>query len=363
MRNREVGCFAAALLGASAAASLLAAALWGVWAALFCLAACLLLCALALAFTRWRYREIARLSRYLMDVYLGKEPVDIRDERPGELSALKDDLYKVTTVLDTQRAALEKDRTFLSDSLSNIAHHLKTPLAAISLQAELWAEPDTPAEMKSACALTVGEQVDRVQWLVERLLKMSRLDAKAVLFHPEEQPADAVLHRACGSFLAVMGQKNIDFSVDCPDGLICRCDAAWTAEALAKTLSKTPWSIRPMAGVSGCMRKGRPSGLCLLYKIRARQSPRTKCRIFLNVSTKGQTLLPPPPGLGLRWPAPSRRGRAASLPPKICRAACGLRSGCIYEPLGRSRHVRQPSVQNFIPSFGERTCHRRGTGG
>ena len=247
MRNREVGCFAAALLGTSAAASLLAAALWGVWAALFCLAACLLLCALALAFTRWRYREIAKLSRYLMDVYLGKETVDIRDERPGELSALKDDLYKVTTVLDTQRATLEKDRTFLSDSLSNIAHQLKTPLAAISLQAELWAEADTPAEMKSACALTVGEQVDRVQWLVERLLKMSRLDAKAVLFHPEEQPAGAILQRACGSFLAVMGQKNMDFSVDCPDGLICRCDAAWTAEALAN-LVKNAMEHTPEGG-------------------------------------------------------------------------------------------------------------------
>lgn len=233
MRNREISVFSALLLGVSAAAALAAALIWGVWAALFCFSACLLLCALALAFTHWRYRELAKLSRYLIDVYLGKKPVDIRDERPGELSALKDDLYKVTTVLESQRAALEKDRTFLSDSLSNIAHQLKTPLAAISLQAELWAGSDTPAAMKDACARTVQEQVDRVQWLVERLLKMSRLDAKAVLFHPEELPAAAVLQRACSSFLAAMGQKGIAFSVNCPDGLTCRCDAAWTAEALA----------------------------------------------------------------------------------------------------------------------------------
>lgn len=233
MRNRELHVFAACMAGVSAGFSLLAALCAGMGAGAFCLAACMVLCALAFGFTYWRYRELAKLSRYLMDVYLGKEPVDIREERPGELSALKDDLYKVTTVLNTQRAVLEKDRTFLSDSLSNIAHQLKTPLAAISLQAELWAEPETPGELRAACAENVLEQARRVEWLVERLLKLSRLDAKAVSFRREEQSAVDILRRACGSFIAAMGQRQIDFSMDCPEGLTCRCDAAWTSEALA----------------------------------------------------------------------------------------------------------------------------------
>lgn len=233
MRNRELCVFTALLLGAGALSVLLAALFFGSGAALFCACVCLVLCAPALAFTRWRYRELAKLSRYLVGVYLGDRPVDIRDERPGELSALKDDLYKVTAVLESQRAALEKDRTFLRDSLSDIAHQLKTPLAAISLNAELWTQRETPDDVKADCARNADEQARRLQWLVERLLKLSRLDAKAVAFDVKEQPAGGILRHACSGFIAAMGQKQIDLSIDCPESLTCRCDAAWTAEALA----------------------------------------------------------------------------------------------------------------------------------
>lgn len=312
MRNRELCVFTALLLAVSTVSVLPAALLFGSGAALFCACVCLALCALALSFTRWRYRELAKLSRYLVGVYLGDRPVDIRDERPGELSALKDDLYKVTAVLEAQRAALEKDRTFLRDSLSDIAHQLKTPLAAISLNAELWMQPETPDDVKADCARNADEQARRLQWLVERLLKLSRLDAKAVAFDVKEQPADGILRRACGSFIAAMGQKCIDFSIDCPETLCCRCDAAWTAEVLAN-LVKNAVEHTPEGGSIRISAEANPLWYAFCVQNTGASIPEDELPHIFDRFYKGQNAAPGSVGIGLALARAIARGQGGEL--------------------------------------------------
>lgn len=236
MRSREWVLFTGVLAGLSALFCAAFAVIFGRGAALLCAGACGTLCAAALGFTAWRYREIRRLAEYLTGVTLGGAPVDIRDQRPGELSLLKNDLYQVTTVLESQRAALESERGFLADQMNNIAHQLKTPLAAIQLQAELWAAPEASEETRGGCAEAVLAQAGRMRWLVEKLLKLSQLDADAVRFNTTCQPAGKILRRAAGGLIADMARKQIVF--ECGDGacLPCRCDAEWTAEALSNLL-------------------------------------------------------------------------------------------------------------------------------
>ena len=96
-----------------------------------CLSLCALLGAIFAAFTRRRYREIRRLSQYLASVYSGGKPLDIRDNREGELSILKNDLYKITCVLTRQAEQLHRDKDYLAEAMQNISHQLKTPLTSL----------------------------------------------------------------------------------------------------------------------------------------------------------------------------------------------------------------------------------------
>lgn len=312
MRNRELCLFTALLLAVSAVFVLLAALLLGGGAALFCACVCLVLCALTLAFTCWRYRELARLSRYLIGVYLGDRPVDIRDERPGELSALKDDLYKVTAVLEAQRAALEKDRTFLRDSLSDIAHQLKTPLSAISLNTELWTQPETPDNVRADCARNADEQVRRLQWLVERLLKLSRLDAKAVAFDGKEQSANEMIRSACGGLIAAMGQKRVDLSIKCPENVCCRCDAAWTVEALAN-LVKNAVEHTPEGGRICISAETNP--LCYVFCVQNTGAaiPEDELPHIFERFYRGRDAAPGSVGIGLALARAIARGQGGEL--------------------------------------------------
>ena len=81
--------------------------------------------------TALRYREIRRLSEYLAAVRNGGRRLDIRDNREGELSILKNDLYKLTVTLQEQSELLARDKNRLSDALADISHQLKTPLTSI----------------------------------------------------------------------------------------------------------------------------------------------------------------------------------------------------------------------------------------
>ena len=231
MRSRQAKEF----LGALALAGLLfagaGALFFGAGAAL-CAALCGGMCvALAAGFCVGRAREIDRLSEYLASVYTGGEILDIRTQREGELNALRDDIYKITTILGEQKAALEADKHLLADFLGDVAHQLKTPIAAILLQTELWEDKAVPAEEKDQCALRVEQAAERMGWLVEQLLKLCRLDAAVVRFERKRNDARELLHAAARSVQPLCADRGVAVEWQGPSAT-CLCDRAWTLEAL-----------------------------------------------------------------------------------------------------------------------------------
>lgn len=236
MYSKEVWILCGAMSALTLAAVGAGAFFWGPGPAAVLALLGLLLTAVSVGFTLYRYRRIAELSRYLAGVYAGGEAADIRDQRPGELGALKDDLYKITVLLRRQAGDLARQKAFLARTLEDIAHQLKTPLAAISLETEVWQSPGVNRSEKDSCADRVSAQVERMDWLVKTLLKLSRLEAEAVPFEPETLSSAALAARAAEGVESLAQQRGVALVIDCPADTVCRCDPAWTAEALTNLL-------------------------------------------------------------------------------------------------------------------------------
>ena len=236
MHSREVWALCGGMAALTLAAALAGGLLFGVGPALALALIGALLTGAAVWFTLRRYQKIAALSRYLAGVYAGGEAADIRDQRPGELGALKDDLYKITVLLRRQAGDLARQKEFLARTLQDVAHQLKTPLAAISLETEVWQSPGISAEEKGGCAERAAAQVERMNWLVQTLLKLSRLEAAAVPFEPQPVAVAALVDRAAEGLEGLAQQRGVCLRFDSPQGAVCRCDPAWTAEALTNLL-------------------------------------------------------------------------------------------------------------------------------
>ena len=234
-RNREIVFLLAAWLAVTSAGVLLC---WqqSAKAGLIALGLALALGAVYAFFTAWRYRELRRLSTYLSRVYSGGKPLDIRDNREGELSILKNDLYKITCVLERQAEQLYADKDYLAQALANISHQLKTPLTALFVMNDLLRDEGLPPAKRREFLDSSGEQLERIQWLVSSLLTLSRIDAAVITFKKEPVELGWLLAKAAEPLAVPMELAEVTLSVDCPEKLIWQGDASWTAEAIGNVL-------------------------------------------------------------------------------------------------------------------------------
>lgn len=141
-----------------------------------------LLIGCSVLFTHWRYGEIEKLSGYLRQISSGNYTLDVRDNQEGELSILKNDIYKVTLMLSEQSALLQEDKMKLTNAISDISHQLKTPLTSMTVMADLLSDPDLNVEKRMEFTRKISLQLERIGWLVSSLLKFSKIDAGTIHF-------------------------------------------------------------------------------------------------------------------------------------------------------------------------------------
>lgn len=235
MRNREIWMLALFSLVVSAAGI---GAVWAVspLAAAVCAGAFALLLAGYGAFTAWRYRQLRRLTEYLAAVYAGGPVLDIRDNTEGELSILKNDLYKITVTLSQQAEQLTRDKTFLADSLGDISHQMKTPLTSALMMADLLADPALPRPRREEFLRRLTEQLERMQWLIATLLKLSRLDAGAAVFQKQPVELRQLVEKAARPLEVAMELWGVEFVLHCPADARWTGDESWTVQAVQNIL-------------------------------------------------------------------------------------------------------------------------------
>ncbi|MBQ3852943.1 MAG: HAMP domain-containing histidine kinase [Lachnospiraceae bacterium] len=181
-------------------------------------------------FTGKRYADIAELDSYLVKVLAGAEVPDITDQQEGELSILRNNIYKVTTTLYYQKELLAGDKKALSDAIADISHQLKTPLTSMMVMNDLLGSEDDP-EKRAEFLKTQSGQLDRMNWLVQTLLKLSKIDAGTIVMKPEEVLAKPLISEIIKPFEVQMDIKNIECGISTGDFVI-KCDRNWTVEAV-----------------------------------------------------------------------------------------------------------------------------------
>jgi len=234
LRNAELKRFIFILLvltGAACAAGFIVS----VPAGIIALCASLSFIVIFLIYTWRRYVQIAKLSSYLKRINSGDYALDVRDNVEGELSILKSEIYKVTVMLREQNEMLLSDKASLQNALSDISHQLKTPLTSMFMMTDLLCDAQLPEEKRREFTDRLRAQLERIQWLVSSLLKLSKLDAGTVPFKPSAVSAKALLEKACAPLLIPIEIKNQKLTVE-DSGATLRCDENWTAEALVNIL-------------------------------------------------------------------------------------------------------------------------------
>ena len=202
-------------------------------AGMVALLALLLMVLISWGFTKWRYKQIETLSQYLQRIAGGEYELDIRDNYEGELSILKSEIYKVTVTLSEQAELLKKDKVFLSNSISDISHQLKTPITSMSVMTDLLSDDSLPPDKRIEFTNNIRSQLERLQWLVASLLKLSKIDAGTIDFKKEPVNVKELIHKATEHLLIPMEIKELTLEITGDEEAQYIGDFNWSAEAIA----------------------------------------------------------------------------------------------------------------------------------
>ena len=103
---------------------------------------------------------------------------------------------------------LQAEKLQLADSLADISHQLETPLTSMLMMTDLLSGEDLPADKREDFTRHIRIQLERIQWLVSSLLKMSRLDAGVIQMKAEPVRAAELAREASAPLLIPMELKD-----------------------------------------------------------------------------------------------------------------------------------------------------------
>lgn len=162
----------------------------------------------------------------------GNVDARIACDEEGELYRLFHCVNSLATVLNAHAADELRKKEFLKNTISDISHQLKTPLAALNIYNGLMQEEAKDWPVMEEFAALSEQELDRIETLVQNLLKIARLDAGSISFEKASENlaeimGDVWLHF---SYRAKQEQKEIVLSG--PGQIFLFCDRNWLMEAI-----------------------------------------------------------------------------------------------------------------------------------
>ena len=193
----------------------------------------LLLPLAVVAYDRWRTAcTIRRLDDMLTAAMDGSFSEESFDE--SRLSALESRLarYLAASALSERNVREQKDQ--ISALISDISHQTKTPVANLQLYAQLLLEQPLTAQGKD-CAAAISAQAEKLQTLIEALVKTSRLETGILVLHPQLGEITPVVERAAAQYAPKAAEKGIALTTRQTEGSAV-FDPKWTEESVCNLL-------------------------------------------------------------------------------------------------------------------------------
>ncbi|MGI5953424.1 sensor histidine kinase [Dysosmobacter sp.] len=195
--------------------------------------AAVLLALAVVVYDRWRTaRTIRRLDDMLTAAINGTFSEETFDE--SRLSSLESRLarYLAASALSARNVREQKDQ--ISALVSDISHQTKTPVANLRLYAQLLSEQPLTPQGKD-CAAAISAQAEKLQTLIEALVKTSRLETGVLALHPQPGEISPVVERAAAQYAPKAAEKGIALITEQRAGSAV-FDAKWTEEAVCNLL-------------------------------------------------------------------------------------------------------------------------------
>lgn len=179
---------------------------------------------------RLRSRRILdSIEKMLHMAMNGEFSVETFDE--GRLSKLESELAAFLSSSSISAKNIENERDKIKSLISDISHQTKTPIANLILYSELL-ENNELSGVDRTNAEAIHAQAEKLRFLIDSLVKLSRLENGILALEPQETPLMSLLEDIVRQFEEKAEKKGLKLELNKTDAKAV-IDAKWTHEALA----------------------------------------------------------------------------------------------------------------------------------
>ena len=173
-------------------------------------------------------QAVSQINAYLD----GNHNARIECDDEGELYRLFHTVNSLAAVLNAHADNELREKEFLKNTISDISHQLKTPLAALNIYNGLLQDGDMELSAVKEFADLSEQELDRIETLVQNLLKITKLDAGAIVLEKATENVADMMRDIELHFAYRARQEKKEIILSGSDHLSLFCDRDWLNEAI-----------------------------------------------------------------------------------------------------------------------------------
>ena len=184
----------------------------------------------------YQKRKTYRLIDRLLDSVLSQEMIVSSDVEEGEYSALVSKIKQIQEVIGNHARSAEKEKEQIKSLVSNMSHQLKTPLANLSLYAEILTQEEISPQRKVLFSEKMQRQIEKLNWIVESLSKMVKLEQNIDGFEVDGTNIRQTILDAVDTIYEKLEKKEITLILEPFEDDLLYQYRKWTAEVFLNLL-------------------------------------------------------------------------------------------------------------------------------
>lgn len=195
-----------------------------------------ILLALAICYSIYQRRKTYRMIDRLLDSVLSQEMIVYSEVEEGEFSALVSKIRQIQEVLENRARSADNEKEQVKSLVSNMSHQLKTPLANLSLYAEILGQGEIAPERKAEFADKMQRQIEKLNWIVESLSKMVKLEQNIDGFEVKDTPIRQTILDAVDTVYEKVEKKELHLDLEAFEDRALYHNRKWTVEVFVNLL-------------------------------------------------------------------------------------------------------------------------------
>ena len=197
-------------------------------------ALCGMAAALGMAVCRLRHQEqsMENAAHQIAEYILDRRKGGIECSEEGAMYRLFHEVNSLVTMADAHADSERRAKEFLRRTISDISHQLKTPIAALNIYNGILQQETADAATVREFTSLSEQELDRIESLVQSLLKMARLDAGAITLERSPENVFDLLEHIKRQYSFRAEQEGKEIALEGDEQTVFSCDRIWLTEAI-----------------------------------------------------------------------------------------------------------------------------------